>query len=639
MPKRLLSRVLSGALTMLLVIGLAGIPRPAGAITWYAKLCVGFAECDERGYGNGGYSAVYKTSHWNMYSGNNCTNYVAYRLGQRGVPQFTIPGRGNAKYWGEHARNAGYAVDRTPRPGDVAWWYDMGSSGHVALVESVNLSAGTVLVSEDHWRGSFNWRTYRISDITGFLHVGAFASVESPPATTLVTAGTPTISGTAQVGEKLTAAPGDWESEVSFAYQWRRGKRAIAGATSSSYALVGADLGATITVRVTGSKAGYLAASGTSEATAPAAPGILKATPTPKIVGTPKVLKRLRVDAGAWAPSGVSLSYQWQRDGKAIKGATKSAYTLVDADLGARIDVRVRGAKAGYTSVTTASKATAAVGVADKVATPAARPKISGAARVGEKMTAKTGTWGPAPVKLTYQWLRDGKAIRGATKSAYALTADDLGAKIGVRVTGAKSEYLGASIASKATAKVEVGLLSATPTPRITGTAKVLKKLTAVPGAWAPSGVTLSYQWRRDGAAIKGATKPTYTLTADDLGAKISVKVTGKKRGYTSVSKTSASTVKAAAPDQVTAPSAAPQISGSALVGQELTANPGTWGPAPVKLTYQWLRGGVAIERATASTYTLVAEDKGAEIAVEVRGSKSGYTPVSMTSEATAVVE
>jgi hypothetical protein len=58
-----------------------------------------------------------------------------------------------------------------------------------------------------------------------------------------------------------------------------------------------------------------------------------------------------------------------------------------------------------------------------------------------------------------------------------------------------------------------------------------------------------------------------------------------------------------------------------------------------VKLTYQWLRGGVAIERATASTYTLVAEDKGAEIAVEVRGSKSGYTPVSMTSEATAVVE
>ena len=135
--------------------------------------------------------------------------------------------------------------------------------------------------------------------------------------------------------------------------------------------------------------------------------------------------------------------------------------------------MRVRGAKAGYTSVTTASKATAAVGVADKVATPAARPKISGAARVGEKMTAKTGTWGPAPVKLTYQWLRDGKAIRGATKSAYALTADDLGAKIGVRVTGAKSEYLGASIASKATAKVEVGLLSATPTPRITITSRL----------------------------------------------------------------------------------------------------------------------------------------------------------------------
>jgi hypothetical protein len=145
-----------------------------------------------------------------MYGGHNCTNYVAYRLGKRGVPQFTVPGRGNARYWGEHARNKGYAVDSSPRKGDVAWWYDMGSVGHVALVESVNLSAGTVVVSEDHWRGDFDWRTYKISDITGFIHVGTppSSSVDSPPATTPVTTDTPTISGTAEVGKKLTAKPG-----------------------------------------------------------------------------------------------------------------------------------------------------------------------------------------------------------------------------------------------------------------------------------------------------------------------------------------------------------------------------------------------------------------------------------------------
>ena len=148
MPKRHLFRALCATLTTLLVIGLAGIPRPAAAITWYAKPCIGFDQCEDRGYGNGGYSAVYKKAHWNMYGGHNCTNYVAYRLGKRGVPQFTVPGRGNARYWGEHARNKGYAVDSSPRKGDVAWWYDnMGASGHVALVESVNLAAGTVVVA------------------------------------------------------------------------------------------------------------------------------------------------------------------------------------------------------------------------------------------------------------------------------------------------------------------------------------------------------------------------------------------------------------------------------------------------------------------------------------------------------------
>ena len=115
MPKRHLFRALCATLTTLLVIGLAGIPRPAAAITWYAKPCIGFDQCEDRGYGNGGYSAVYKKAHWNMYGGHNCTNYVAYRLGKRGVPQFTVPGRGNARYWGEHARTAGYAVDRSPR--------------------------------------------------------------------------------------------------------------------------------------------------------------------------------------------------------------------------------------------------------------------------------------------------------------------------------------------------------------------------------------------------------------------------------------------------------------------------------------------------------------------------------------------
>ena len=85
---------------------------------------------------------------------------------------------------------------------------------------------------------------------------------------------------------------------------------------------------------------------------------------------------------------------------------------------------------------------------------------------------------------------------------------------------------MGVSPASAATKK-----LTATPKPTITGSTVVGKKLTAKPGTWKPSSVTLTYQWLRNGKAIKGATKKTYTLTKADGGKKVSVKVTGKKKG------------------------------------------------------------------------------------------------------------
>jgi surface antigen len=625
---------------MVLALGLVGIPQPAAAITWYTKLCVGFSTCESRGYGNGGYSSVYKKSYWNMYGGHNCTNYVAYRLSERGIAQFTVPGRGNAMFWGEHARNKGYAVDSSPRKGDVAWWYDMGSVGHVALVESVNLSAGTVVVSEDHWRGDFDWRTYKISDITGFIHVGTppSSSVDSPPATTPVTTDTPTISGTAEVGKKLTAKPGDWEKGATFAYQWLRDKKSIGGATKSTYTLTGDDLGAKITVKVTGSKKGFVSASKTSAATAKVAVGTLTATPVPTISGTPKVLKKLTADAGAWAPAGVSFSYQWLRDGEAIKGATGSSYVVADADLGSLLSVTVTGTKDGFTGVSTTSEPTAEIGPAEAVTAPTAPPKISGVAQVGKKLTAKTGAWKPSSVKPTYAWLRNGKPIKGATKSSYTLVADDLKAQISVVVTGAPSGYISASIASEATAAVVPGTLTATPKPKVTGTAKVLKKLTAKAGAWAPAGITLTYQWRRDGKSIAGATKSSYVLTAEDLGAKISVKVKGKKRGFTTVSKVSSSTARIAAPDKVKAPSAKPAVSGTARVGKKLTAKTAAWRTSGVTLSYTWRRDGKKIKAATASSYTLTADDLGKRISVKVTGARSGYASASKTSVETAKV-
>ncbi len=77
-----------------------------------------------------------------------------------------------------------------------------------------------------------------------------------------------------------------------------------------------------------------------------------------------------------------------------------------------------------------------------------------------------------------------------------------------------------------------------------------------------------------------------------------------------------------------------PKIAGTAKVGATLKAKPGSWAPAPVTLTYQWLRNGKAIAKATKSSYKLVKADKGRKIAVKVTGSKSGYQKVAKTSAA-----
>lgn len=71
----------------------------------------------------------------------------------------------------------------------------------------------------------------------------------------------------------------------------------------------------------------------------------------------------------------------------------------------------------------------------------------------------------------------------------------------------------------------------------------------------------------------------------------------------------------------------APTITGVARVGRVLTANPGTWSAPSPAFTYQWQRDGVAIDGATAATYTVVAADAGAALSVVVTASAEGFTP------------
>lgn len=66
----------------------------------------------------------------------------------------------------------------------------------------------------------------------------------------------PAITGTAQVGQTLTAANGTWSNTPTYARQWLRNGAPIASATGTTYVLVTGDLGATMSVRVTATNDG-----------------------------------------------------------------------------------------------------------------------------------------------------------------------------------------------------------------------------------------------------------------------------------------------------------------------------------------------------------------------------------------------
>jgi hypothetical protein len=347
----------------------------------------------------------------------------------------------------------------------------------------------------------------------------------------------------------------------------------------------------------------------------------LDPTPAPVIAGIPTVGQLLTARVDEWSPEPASMTFAWYRSGSRIPDEAGTTYRPTIADAGKKVSVRVTGYAADGSSVTVRS-GSLTIG---KAFSKSPTPTVSGSFTVGSTLTAKAGTW-TSGTTFAYRWLRDGHPIANATKATYTAKASDAGTALSVTVTGKKSGYT-----SVARTSVEslVGLrLTKTPAPAITGSTTVGETLTATPGVWAPSSVVLEYQWYRSGVVIPGATDPTLVLTEADASASVGVVVRGVADGYTPVRRSSATyTVGrrlAAAP--------VPTIVGTPSVRSRLQASTGEWGPAPVKLSYQWNRGNKKIAGATSKTYTIGSADVGALISVTVTGSKLGYTPVKRTS-------
>lgn len=160
----------------------------------------------------------------------------------------------------------------------------------------------------------------------------------------------PRITGTAAVGSTLTATPGTWsQSDLSFKYTWLRNGVAIDGAGGSTYRPVAADLGATLSVRVTVTSAAWSTTTATSSATAKIGKGAAPTAKTvPTISGVTKVGSTLTVSKGTWSVPDLTYTYQWFSNGVPIPNATAATYTLKSAQLGKKITVKVIVSRTGY---------------------------------------------------------------------------------------------------------------------------------------------------------------------------------------------------------------------------------------------------------------------------------------------------
>ena len=483
---------------------------------------------------------------------------------------------------------------------------------------------------------------------------------ENTPAT-----GVPTISGTVQVGETLTADvsginDADGLDNVSYGYQWISGGTDIAGATGPSYLLTSSEQGQTIQVRVSFIDDRNNAEARTSDATGAviAAPN-RQATGKPTIDGTARVGQTLTADTSNISDldgiTNATFFYQWRAGGLTIIGANRSTYTLTASEQGKTVTVRVRFVDDRNNIESRASDATEEVAAApNRQAT--GQPTITGMPQVGQTLTASTSDIadqdGLSNVSYGYRWIAGGSDIDGATGSTYTLSEDDVGKTIRVRVTFTDDAGNAESLNSAATAEVEAapeGNSPATGAPAIGGTPQVGETFTASTSGIADQDglddVSYSYQWIAGGLDIAGATGSSYTLTSNEQGQTIQVRVTFTDDADNEETLTSEATAAVAAKSN-TAPTGLPTISGTAQVDQTLTADTSAIadedGLTGVSYRYQWVRSdGTSdgdIENATGSSYAVVSADVGRTIKVRVSFTDEADHEETLTSNPTKPV-
>ena len=546
-------------------------------------------------------------------------------------------------------------------------------------------------------------------------------AVSAAPTPNSPATGAPTIAGTAQVGETLTAnttgvADADGLSSVQYEYQWLANDSDISGATNATYTLVAEDEGKAIKLEVT-----FIDDAGNEETLTSAATDAVAAAPTPNSPVTKAYITVVIAsgdDTVSWSdPGGCSSDYNIYKaitpsgnDSEtshihlvsAAPGSTQATlnishseddrYPAVEVELYCGTYDAASSQNLLISSTQLSIGGTSLVGINIREGTYSSAPLTAltissgmlspdfdrGLGRYSAEVPSDVEVITLNPTVLTgYQTdfvknpgLYTVTVCRGSMRLNCVYTYGD-GTTTGIVLSDADTDTEGFQInldpgENRLGIGVHKGPVAAGPAraypltitraantpatgqPTINGTAQVGEVLevdtSGIADADGLANVTFSYQWlsSRD-TEIGGATSSRYTLQASDESKAVKVQVSFTDDAGNDESLTSAATDPvAAAPTPNSPATGTPTISGTAQVGETLTAN--TYGVADADglanatFSYQWLADGAEIAGATGSTYTLTDSEESKAITVQVSFTDDADNEETLTSAATDVV-
>ena len=287
---------------------------------------------------------------------------------------------------------------------------------------------------------------------------------------------------------------------------------------------------------------------------------------------------QLKVVAKGTSP----LSYQWRLAGVNIPGATTDTYNTVAVSTGS-YDVVISNPAGSITSAVATLRALNTVAITQQ---PTSAIVASGAS-LALSVTA-TGS------ELTYQWRKGGQPISGATNSTYEIVNGQ------VAQSGAYDVVVSNEVSSVTSGVANLSVLQSVAITKSPSSIVLNPGASAVLTATVTGAAPISYQWRKGGAPITGATAASYAITGASVASAGVYDLVATNSVSTATS--SAASVGINTPVTIAIQPAGKTVNPGTSISLSVVAT----GTAPI--TYQWRRNGVAVAVGTSSTFTTVVQ-------------------------------